>query len=413
MQRDLLNKWRRAISERLLPWFIENRRAFPWRQRRTPYRVWISELMLQQTRTEQVVPYFLRFMKSFPTLKALAQAPRQDVLKAWEGLGYYARARNIHETARRLLALHRGRFPREVDGLRALPGIGPYTAAAIASLAFGVDAAVVDGNVIRVLSRLMAFGQDTRLGSARRQFQAWADCLLVKGQSALFNEAMMELGAIVCTPRKPRCGVCPLQSVCMAFAGGDPEAFPRRPKKARVPHKVVGAGVVVDTRGRVLIAQRKDDSMLGGLWEFPGGSREEGETLPQCIVRELEEELGIRTEPGPHLTTVHHAYSHFTIELHAYWMRIHQGRPRAIHCAAFTWVKLSELRKYPFSKADLTIIEALEARGEVHRFPSSDDYEEDLARYTVCVGKANSMPSALNRVSSSRFKRSQKAMKSQ
>jgi A/G-specific adenine glycosylase len=368
MHREPTHQLRRAIQERLLPWFAKNRRSFPWRKQRSPYRVWISELMLQQTRTEQVVPYFHRFMAAFPHLEALARAPRQAVLKAWEGLGYYARARNIHEAARCLVEKYHGEFPRDVEGLRALPGIGPYTAAAIASLAFGRDAAVVDGNVIRVLSRLMAFSEDPKTGSARRQFQAWADRLLVPGQAGVFNEAMMELGAVCCTPRKPRCAACPLQKVCRAFASGDPEAFPRVSKKVRVPHKIVGAGVVVNSRGRLLIAQRKDNAMLGGLWEFPGGSREEGETLPQCIVRELEEELGIHTEAGPHLTTVHHAYSHFTIELHAYWMRILKGRPRPIHCAHFVWVKLSELRKYPFSKADLTIIEALETRGEVYRF---------------------------------------------
>ncbi len=368
-RKDPLNPLKAAVAAKLLPWFEQNKRDLPWRRRRTPYRVWISELMLQQTRVDQVAGYFERFMKRFPSLPALARASRQEVLKVWEGLGYYARARHLHEAAIFLVKKNKGRIPGTREELLRLPGVGAYTAAAIASLAYGQDEAVVDGNVIRVLSRLMAHGGDSRSLASRRQFQDWADLLLVRGASAAFNEAMMELGATCCTPRKPLCARCPLHEDCRAFAGGDPEAFPRKEPRARVPHKVVGAGVIVDARGYILVAQRKETAMLGGLWEFPGGSLEKGETLQQCVARELKEELGVAVEIGPRLTTVHHAYSHFTIELHAYWARIQSGRPRAIHCAAFAWSRLSALRTRPFSRADLQIIEALEALGRPHRFP--------------------------------------------
>jgi len=351
---------RRAFRRDLLAWFSRHRRRLPWRVRRTPYRVWISELMLQQTRVEQVVPYFRRFMQRFPTLASLAAAPRADVLKLWEGLGYYARARRAQDTARHLVREAGGRFPRTAEGLRALPGVGPYTAAAIGSLALGLDLAVVDGNVIRVLARVMACGGDARSPAVRRRFEEWAGALIVKGRAGESNEAVMELGALCCTPRSPTCPLCPLRKVCRAHALGREEDYPVKAKRKKVPHKIVGAGVVIGRGGRLLIAQRKESSMLGGLWEFPGGTREPGETMPQCIARELKEELGIDVEVGPHLVTVPHAYSHFTIELHTYWARIRSGRPRPIHCADYAWVKPGELGKYAFSRADLEIVQCLE-----------------------------------------------------
>jgi len=362
-----MRKTTTAFHRDLVRWFRKNRRSFPWRSRRTPYRVWISELMLQQTRADTVVPYFNRFMKRFPSLRALARAPRQDVLKLWEGLGYYARARNAQDAARFVIEHHRGVFPRTREGLLSLPGIGEYSAAAIGSLALGLDLAVVDGNVIRVLSRVMAYGGDITSSAAKKKFQQWADAFILPGRAGLSNESVMELGALVCTPRNPRCGECPLWKVCKAFARGNPERYPLKKKKAKVPHKIVGAGVVVGRGGKVLIAQRKETSMLGGLWEFPGGTRERGETMPECIRRELMEELGIDTEVGPRLIVVHHAYSHFTIDLHAHWARIVKGRPRAIHCMDFAWVSPKSLRRYPFSAADLKIIDAIERSGLVRR----------------------------------------------
>lgn len=352
---------RKAVREDLTRWFAANRRALPWRRSRTPYRVFISELMLQQTRAEQAAPYFLRFMRRFPTVRALAGASRGEVLKLWEGLGYYARARNAQDAARHIVARLGGRFPRTMEGLLALPGVGRYTAAAVGSIAFGLDAAVLDGNVIRVLSRALAFGGDVSGGAAKKALQACADALLPKGRAGVFNEAMMELGAVCCTPRKPRCPVCPLRRACRALVERKPEAYPVKRRRGPVPHKVVGAGVIVDRRGRILIAQRRESSMLGGLWEFPGGTLEPGETMRACIARELMEEMGIATQVGAELTVVHHAYSHFTIDLHAHWARILKGRPRTLHCADFAWVAPRGLRRYAFSTADLQILAAVEA----------------------------------------------------
>lgn len=319
--------------------------------------------MLCQTQVDQVIPYFQRFMRRFPSVNALAEAPVEAVLKEWEGLGYYARARNAHRTAQLVSLKLRGRFPRSLERIRALPGIGPYTAAAMASLAFGLDHAVLDGNVMRVLCRLTADAGDIRSGTTRRRLQSVADALLIRGRAAEFNESMMELGALICTPRNPACAKCPLRTVCAAYAEGAAKAYPRSRPRGRVPHKEVGAAVLLNRRGEVLVARRKADAMLGGLWEFPGGTREPDESMSGCVARELHEELGITIEVGPELMVIRHAYSHFTIALHAYWARIRKGRPRAIQCDAYRWLSVERLRDVPFSRADLHIVNRLQENG--------------------------------------------------
>jgi A/G-specific adenine glycosylase len=347
---------KRAVTAKLLPWFAANQRSMPWRSNRTPYRVWISELMLQQTRVDQATPFFNRFIKRFPSLKSLAAASQEEVLKQWEGLGYYSRARNLHQAAQIISNDRKGRFPNTAEEIIKLPGIGSYTAAAIGSLAFNLDLAVLDGNVIRVLSRLFA------CTASKTELQQMADDLLVRGEAGNFNEAMMELGATVCLPKNPQCGDCPMSGVCQGLKSGHPTDYPVKVPKKKVPHIVVGAAVVTNGKGEVLIAQRRNEDMLGGLWEFPGGKQEPGETIQQCIVRELKEELGINIETGEFLVTVKHAYSHFTMELHTYFAKIKSGRPRPIHCQNFQWLKISNLRNVPYSKADLLIIDELEQR---------------------------------------------------
>lgn len=368
----------RAVKDRLLPWFAANRRDLPWRENRTPYRVWVAEIMLQQTRVDTVIDYYKRWMKKFPSWRALARAPQSDVLKAWEGLGYYSRAHNLHKAAKMiseksgsgiLAALKRQDASSTLKALKKYPGIGDYTAAAIASLAFNEDAAVVDGNVIRVLSRLFAYGGDTKSAAGKKQMQAWADELLVKGRAGEFNEAMMELGALVCVPVAPKCrrpsgmrgADCPLQKVCDAFKKGMPDQYPVMKKKKKVPHITVGAAATINRKGEVLIAQRLEGDMLGGLWEFPGGKQEKGETIEECVARELKEELGIIVEVGEHLITVKHAYSHFTMTMHVYYTKIKSGRPRPIHCADYRWVNIPNLGKFAYSKADLKVVEKLQA----------------------------------------------------
>ena len=228
-----LKELRCSVSASLIPWFEINQRDMPWRRNRTPYRVWISELMLQQTRVSQATPYYLRFMRRFPSLKRLAEANLEEVLKAWEGLGYYSRARNLHKTANVIRNQYGGRFPQDPKKIAALPGIGPYTTAAIGSLAFNLNLAVVDGNVIRVLSRLLAIKSDIALHSSKQEFQTLADALLIKGRAGIFNESMMELGATVCLPKNPNCISCPMKHICKANHEGSQALYPVKRKKRK------------------------------------------------------------------------------------------------------------------------------------------------------------------------------------
>jgi A/G-specific adenine glycosylase len=333
--------------EPLLAWFRRHRADLPWRRTRDPYKIWVSEVMLQQTQVAAVVPYYERFVRRFPTVRALARAPLGAVLKCWEGLGYYARARNLRAAARLVVARHGGRLPRTLAALRALPGVGEYTAAAVGSIAFGIAEPVVDGNVRRVTARYWATDDPPRPTVPPR---APGD----------FNQAIMELGRLVCRPRRPDCPRCPLRRDCRARRRGDPERFPARRRRGPVPHHHVGVGVVWKD-GRVLISRRPEEGLLGGLWEFPGGKRRRGESVRACVRRELAEELGIRVAPEAPVATVPHRYSHFAVTLHAWSCRWIAGRPRPRGCTAFRWVRPRELRRYPFPAASLRIIEALDS----------------------------------------------------
>ncbi|HET7091126.1 MAG TPA: A/G-specific adenine glycosylase, partial [Anaerolineae bacterium] len=335
-----------------------NARDLPWRRRRTPYRVWLSEMMLQQTQVDTVIPYFRRFTKRFPTVRALADAPLDQVLKLWEGLGYYARARNLHRAARIVAGEFKGRFPKTVEGLMQLPGVGRYSAGAIASLAFGVDAPALDGNVARVLCRVFAIRRDPRETQTRDELWSLAGSLLPKGQAGKFNEALMELGATLCTPRAPQCEICPIAAHCEARQRGIQEQLPVKRARRLTPHYEETAAVI-RRNGRVLIAQRPHDGMLGGLWEFPGGKRETGESLEECLRREIREELRLEIEVGEPLAVVNHAYTHFRITLHAFECRVLSGKARAIGVADFKWVRMSELDRYAFAVTDRKIIQAL------------------------------------------------------
>jgi A/G-specific adenine glycosylase len=347
------------LTTALVAWFDTGHRDLPWRRDRDPYRVWVSEVMLQQTRVETVVPYFERFVQRFPHVHALAEADLDDVLKAWEGLGYYRRARNLKAGAEHLVRDGGSRVPDDYDALRAVPGVGRYTAGAILSVAFDQPTAIVDGNVRRVLCRLWAVDEDPRSAAVDRWLWATAEALVPRANPGAFNESLMELGATVCTPRQPRCADCPVAGHCDARASGAPADYPRRAPKKVIPHMDVTAAVIRRGR-RILITQRKPEAMLGGLWEFPGGKVEPGETLEQCLLREIDEELGITIRIEGPLVAVKHAYSHFRITLHTFLCRHSRGRPRAIGCADWRWVDPEQLRDFAFPKADRVVIEALD-----------------------------------------------------
>ncbi len=342
----------------LLEWYRYHRRDLPWRGESSPYRIWVSEVMLQQTQVTTVIPYYQHFLEKFPTLETLAAAPLAEVLKAWEGLGYYSRARNLHQAAREIVERYEGQLPGSYVELRTLPGFGDYTAGAIASIAFGQAVPAVDGNVKRVMARLFALESDISRAPAARQLQEIARALVDPVTPGDWNQAIMELGATVCLPKSPKCLLCPLNNMCEGRLQGIEQALPVKPVKKALPHYDVTAAVIRQD-GKVLIAQRPLEGMLGGLWEFPGGKMEAGETLTQCLCREIEEELGVVIEVGQPVATIKHSYTHFKITLHAFSCRLLKGSPQALGVADWRWVSLAEINAFPFPRTDLKIIAAL------------------------------------------------------
>lgn len=351
------------FAQDLLDWYDRAAADLPWRSTTPdPYAVWLSEIMLQQTQVETVRGYYLRFLERFPTVQALAEAPQSDVLKQWEGLGYYSRARNLHACAQIVTQEHGGVFPRDVESLQKLPGIGRYTAGAVASIAYGVRAAVLDGNVIRVFARLTDLADDVSHNTTQAKLWEMADAWVPHARAGDYNQALMELGRTVCKPRAPLCADCPLKAHCRAFASGTQSQRPVKAAKAPTPHYDVAAGIIRNSDGRILIAQRPPEGLLGGLWEFPGGKQETGETLPECLQRELREELAIEVEVGALFVVVKHAFTHFKITLHAFECVHTGGDPQKLGVHDFAWVTPDEFDAYSFGKADREIISALRRR---------------------------------------------------
>jgi A/G-specific adenine glycosylase len=276
------------LSDLILDWYEQQARRLPWRGSKNPYVVWISEIMLQQTRVEAVIPYFERWMERFPHMAILAEASEQEVLAVWEGLGYYGRARNLHKAANIVMKEYGGILPRETKELCRLPGIGKYTAGAIASMAFGQDVPSLDGNVRRVLARVFDVAEVADAPAGEKILWGLAEQHLPKGRAGDYNQALMDLGAMICLPRNPHCLLCPLKKICRAFLLGIQAQRPVLKPKAKLPHYTVTAAVI-RRKGKVLLAKRPSKGLLGGMWEFPGGKIEKDETLQACLMREIQE----------------------------------------------------------------------------------------------------------------------------
>ena len=306
------------ISSALLRWFRTAARPMAWRETRDPYRIWVSEIMLQQTRVETVAPYYDRFLRKFPDIRSLAAAPRDDVLKAWEGLGYYARARNLHRAAGILVARHGAKVPRTVETLLALPGIGRTTAGAIAAIAFGGDVPILDANARRVVARLFAVCGDLRSSAVETVLWKRSASLVRMGMGRDTALALMDLGAVVCLPNLPRCVECPLGSRCSSCLRGLQDSIPPKRAKKTLPHHDVVAAVFRRTDGALFLMRRPSDGLLGGLWAFPSGRREPGETIEDALRRSLREKLRVRAVIQREVGAVPHAYSHYRITLHGF-----------------------------------------------------------------------------------------------
>jgi A/G-specific adenine glycosylase len=370
-----------AIAGALLNWFARHQRDLPWRRSRDPYRIWVSEVMLQQTRVDTVIPYYERWFAQFPTLLDLARAPEDAVLKAWEGLGYYSRARNLHKAVQVVAERYGGEVPDDEAAVRDLPGVGPYTAGAILSIAFNRPVPAVDGNVMRVLARLCRIGDDIMRPATRQGMETLVRSMIPLGQASAFNQALMELGALVCTPTSPKCQACPVAAFCQAHQHGEETQYPVK-AKAKPPKEVDLVAVVLEQDGRFLIQRRPTDGLLGGLWVFPMVELGKGEHHAHAVHRGMQEQYGLPVLIDAHLTDVRHVFSHLVWNLKAFLVTSDPGLPGGLlHETALgptqqdaglvaggalppdhRWVTLADLADYAFPVAHQQVIKALQTQ---------------------------------------------------
>jgi len=344
------------FQRRLIRWYKSHHRNLPWRDTQDPYKIWVSEIMLQQTTVPAVLPYYRKWEKLFPDMESLSRTPLQKVLKAWQGLGYYQRVKNLHQASRIIIKKFKGQIPPDYDELKKLPGFGPYTTAAVLSFAFNKPYPVVEANVRRVIMRLLSIQQE--ISPKNDKFLIpFLESHLPRKKPGIFNQALMELGALVCRPKNPRCLLCPITEYCQAYQTGDQEVIPA-PKK-RNYQKIEAVIGIIWKKGKVLIQKRPSPGLLADLWEFPGGKRMADETLEKALDREIKEELSAEVAEKKFLTKVHHAYTQFQVALHAYECRLKNG-PRLNK--RHRWVTLRAIRRYPFPSGSAKIINFLEER---------------------------------------------------
>ncbi len=336
----ILAKQKTDLQRKLIGWFKRNRRDLPWRRSHDPYAIWVSEVMLQQNRVATVIPYYGRFLRSFPTVRHLARADLARVLRIWEGLGYYSRARNLHQAAQMIVGQFRGRIPESLDGLLHLPGIGRSTAGAILSIAYNKDFPILDGNVRRVLSRLFAISEDPK--KSERALWQISKSLLPRGRAGAFNQALMELGATVCTPRAPECARCPLENLCRSRAEGNPEEYPKKSHRKSLP-QVTAVAAIITRRDKVLMVKRPPEGLLGGLWEFPNWKIEE-EAMRAGLRNTIWNEMAMRVEVKEPIGTYQQTFSHFKLTLHVFRCETKDEKRKG------KWVLIKHLDQFPMSR---------------------------------------------------------------
>ena len=347
-----MNNFARFRSS-LFRWYQKNARRLPWRTTNDPYRIWISEIMLQQTTVAAVIPYYERWMTVFPTIRHVARTSQQRILKVWQGLGYYSRARNIHRSAQIICREYNGQIPNDAELLAKLPGFGPYTMAAVLSIAFGQTYPVVDANVRRVCMRLLAMEGEAH-PRHDRSIREYLEKIIDSKDPGTFNQAFMELGALVCRAREPLCTICPVKSFCQAYAKGIQEIIPL-PKKTQL--KKVAAAIAVIRDGDVYFLQKRPSKgLFADLWEFPGGKIEQGESPRAAVFREVDEELGIRLTSAQPLTKLKHFYTQFSVTLHVFLCEI-SHRPTIQ--SNRKWLKRNDLEKYPMPSGSARIVDFL------------------------------------------------------
>jgi A/G-specific adenine glycosylase len=344
------------LGRKLLAWYKHHQRSLPWRNTNDPYRIWISEIMLQQTQVNTVIPYYQRFIKSFPNVRTLADAPVQDVLKIWENLGYYSRARNIHAASRIIINQWDGRIPDKLEEIKAIPGIGEYTAGAILSIAYGQAVPAVDGNVRRILSRVFAIRKPVDDPREQKKLRDLAAALVPAKHPGEFNQALMDLGATVCRAKTADCSRCPLSGLCRAKLNNLQNILPITKKTRAIPNRRAVAAVIRNSEDLLLVVQRQASGLLASMWKLPGGYIEEGENINDILQHCVKEELNISIRVGRYLASVNHVYTHFRLTLQAYNCRLVKGDPEARTCQDWRWVTSAQLKKLPMSNIDRKIL---------------------------------------------------------
>ncbi|NOZ75486.1 MAG: A/G-specific adenine glycosylase, partial [FCB group bacterium] len=337
-----------SIIHDLLNWYRDHHRDLPWRNTNDPYRIWLSEVMLQQTQVMTVIPYYHRWLHRFPTLKSVANADRETLLKVWEGLGYYQRCRNFHRAAVMIQDKYQGIIPSDYKQFRALPGVGDYTVAAVLSMAFHQSLPVLDGNVKRFLARY--FGMRNLSPFNLRRQQSFLEKAIQPVEPGIFNQAIMEVGSRICRPRNPNCDQCPVADTCQARVRGNVETYPQKTKRKTPPHYNVVIGLLWN-KERFLITRRAENGHLGGLWELPGGKIEPGETAEMALRREFIEECRVHIVPGSRVGVVRHTYSHFSIRIALFHCFLVNENEPVIPLQPHRWIQPENVNDYPFPKA--------------------------------------------------------------
>ncbi|MEM9352618.1 MAG: A/G-specific adenine glycosylase [Planctomycetota bacterium] len=360
---DAPPEWRRKLRRRLLAWYAKEARDLPWRRNPSPYRVWVSEVMLQQTQVETVRPYFDRFLQRFPTVEDLADADEQEILRLWEGLGYYRRARGLHAAAKVVVAEHGGEFPTDLTALQKLPGIGRYTAGAILSIACDQPAPILEANTIRLFCRLIGCRDQPTEGPTQKRLWAFAEEVLPRTRAGDFNQALMELGALVCTPKAPKCGECPVAGLCAANLAGAQETIPAaKPRKQF--EELREAAVLVRRNGAVLLRLCGESERWAGLWDFPRFPLEsEGPLFARDeLASKVQSQTGVRVEPGALVQTLRHGVTRYRITLDCYEARYAGGRLRSSADGGVRWVPIPEIDDYPLNTTARKLAKLLSER---------------------------------------------------
>jgi A/G-specific adenine glycosylase len=350
LEQSLLKIDKETFRQDLIAWFEAEQRNLPWRENKDPYRVWVSEIMLQQTRVDTVIPYFNRFVDWFPTLDDFAEADEERILKAWEGLGYYSRVRNLHSAVKEVKESYNSVVPDQPEEISKLKGVGPYTAGAILSIAYGKPEPAVDGNVMRVLSRVLVIYDDIAKSKTRRIFEEAVRALISHENPSAFNQALMELGALICTPGKPACLLCPVQSHCLAFAAGVQSELPIKTQKKKTRDVPIVAAVVTNERGEFLIHKRSSEGLLANLWEFPNFEMHTS-IQPKRDFFEVNfmEKYGVTPDLTELILTISHVFSHLVWKIDAYkGMLSSEIEEKVLTEHNLKWVNKEELEQYAF-----------------------------------------------------------------